>query len=420
MTQTRLSDAVVLYAGVVLVLAMILGGGTRLGLWTDHLLQLALLPMIYFAIMSLAPRAFGWVQSAFILTVLALLGLQFMPTTLSFPAELDLETRLNPHSRNTLASIENVLIAVPLFSFFLVVQRMTEGQQKSLLPFVMFGVAINLAIGVIQLSFEQTTRFVESLPYSLLAGFFANPNHFSTLIYCSIPIIAWYFLPQRDLRYGYLALVAVLAVIQSAIGSSAAMGLTVGLCLLCFWVFRKKVGNDGMLEFFGIAAVLIIASVLIVLRDPEVLQSLDRIAFLRASWPAVVDHWPYGSGLGTFAQVYVEYEPRSNLSAQYVNHIHNDFVELAFEGGLLAVIALVLYVVRLVMSFSRNPLSLAAFVAILAVLAHSVVDYPLRTMAIALLFAYFNGIVMRNRTIRNAVSVRSENRAADLQNTPAQ
>jgi O-antigen ligase len=111
---------------------------------------------------------------------------------------------------------------------------------------------------------------------------------------------------------------------------------------------------------------------------------------------------PVGSGIGTFVPVYQIYERNADLIVTYVNHAHDDWLELWLEGGwpILAVIACGLaWLVRATVRAWRTPdtgesyatidraLPRAASIGLVLLLAHSVVDYPLRTTALSVVFA---------------------------------
>ena len=119
-----------------------------------------------------------------------------------------------------------------------------------------------------------------------------------------------------------------------------------------------------------------------------------RARFFANTWAAIVDHWPLGSGLGSFRDVYPRYELRTGVETVYANHAHNDFLELTLELGLPGVVVIVGLLGIMAANLFRTPRTLACGLGALAVLAHSFVDYPLRTYAIGLLFAYFCAVVL--------------------------
>ena len=103
-------------------------------------------------------------------------------------------------------------------------------------------------------------------------------------------------------------------------------------------------------------------------------------------------YWPWGSGFGTFAPVFMANEDLDLVQAAYLNHAHNDFLELLVEGGLPGVIVVATILIAIVWRFimlvrtgpdiERAP-GLAAFAMLVLLAAHSLVDYPARSDAIA-------------------------------------
>ena len=108
---------------------------------------------------------------------------------------------------------------------------------------------------------------------------------------------------------------------------------------------------------------------------------------------AIGQNWPWGSGVGTFVPVFIAAERLEVVDPSYPNRAHNDFLELALEAGLPGVLVLVALAgllvwrlwVRLREQRSRDDQAQLWFAgAVLALVAlHSIVDYPLRSMALA-------------------------------------
>jgi len=109
---------------------------------------------------------------------------------------------------------------------------------------------------------------------------------------------------------------------------------------------------------------------------------------------AIRDTFPAGTGLGTFQAYYRLYENPSLVDSFFVNHAHSDPLEWVLETGLpglLLIGAFLLWwatrVVRLWRAERPDLIALAATITSGAILAHSVVDYPLRDAAIQAVFA---------------------------------
>ncbi|HEX8525609.1 O-antigen ligase family protein, partial [Allosphingosinicella sp.] len=104
---------------------------------------------------------------------------------------------------------------------------------------------------------------------------------------------------------------------------------------------------------------------------------------------------PLGSGLGTYQDAYRAFDDPNRVSREFTNHAHNDYLEVAFElgiPGLLVVLAFIAWwairsrdVWRA--DFEGAGLARAGSAIVFIVLLHSIVDYPIRTSAIAALFA---------------------------------
>ena len=91
------------------------------------------------------------------------------------------------------------------------------------------------------------------------------------------------------------------------------------------------------------------------------------------------------------------------MSPTFVNHAHNDLLEVAIETGLPGIAAMLLFAAwwleraRAILARRRtSPYPLAALMVVGVIAVHSAVDYPLRTAAVASLFALCCVIVQRN------------------------
>ncbi len=125
------------------------------------------------------------------------------------------------------------------------------------------------------------------------------------------------------------------------------------------------------------------------------LQALPKILEL------VQTHWLFGSGFGSFPRVFQVVEPDGMLSPTYLNHAHNDWLQLPIEGGLPAVAVLVCMLIWLAAKFFRPGVAPASPVAsqslerfaigaaFLAYLVASLVEYPLRTPSLAAVAVIF-------------------------------
>jgi len=125
-----------------------------------------------------------------------------------------------------------------------------------------------------------------------------------------------------------------------------------------------------------------------------------RWPIARITWQAAIASMPFGSGFGTFVPIYERFAPRETLRDSYVNHAHDDWLELWLNGGVPAIMLIVAFLAWFAASTFRlwrsgqpeRPvldlaLARAASIVIVLLLLHSVVDYPLRIPALSVLFA---------------------------------
>ena len=121
-------------------------------------------------------------------------------------------------------------------------------------------------------------------------------------------------------------------------------------------------------------------------------------------------HFPLGSGLGSFDPVYRVSETVVSIQLNYLNNAHNEPAQILIEAGIGGAMLMLLFVIWLAQSGwaaiwkpdldARNARQVRAALLILAMLTlHSLVDYPLRTMALSAIFALCVGIVVVRPTV---------------------
>lgn len=241
-------------------------------------------------------------------------------------------------------------------------------------------------------------------PYALTnpgkaTGLFANRNHLATLLVLAIPC-AVLLVPGRDKRLQAAALVASLVCGVVLTGSKAGMGLALITTLVSFaWIAAPARARSAWLALLGAGATLAAAGGLwLVLTDdspPPGGEEQQRPFIIATTLQAARDHFPVGSGGGSFLRVYQHYEDPDEASPQYRNHAHNDYAEVLLEYGAPGALLILLVIgwwARQGQTAWRGqgPGFAEARTGVImlgVLLAHSAVDYPLRTGALALLSA---------------------------------
>jgi len=130
---------------------------------------------------------------------------------------------------------------------------------------------------------------------------------------------------------------------------------------------------------------------------------LDRQATALNSLRMVGDFPIAGVGLGSWSVIYPHYQ-LPPFSMTYVNAVHNDYVQLAAETGLVgfallvgALLAALTVMMRRLGRLATGPRALVVAMTggLLGLAAHEFFDFPLHIPAIALLASVYLGLAMR-------------------------
>lgn len=253
-------------------------------------------------------------------------------------------------------------------------------------------------------------------------GLFANRNHNAIMLVLALPLIAaaTNLLPGtaeqlRPREWGAAGFAVLMLPFLLATQSRAGLVLGVLGLVLAVWVYRAPTGHlqsrrtkakfDPRMLFGALAVVAIGALSTILLRTSAIkrLGTLgrtdDELRFRvwGPIWRLIGDYFPFGSGNGVFVEVFWIAEDDKLLKPTYLNHAHNDWLEIALTGGiplLAAVIIGGLVVVRLGVLFIRGAaesrqavLRRLGLVVFLVMALSSLYDYPLRVPSLALMFA---------------------------------
>lgn len=416
-----------------LLLCIALGGSVQ-SVWGNFALQLiGLAILVWVAVRRQSLGSFDSAPLFLILIALLVVALQLIPlpagTWAYIPGRsgiahgyqlLRMPLPWLPMSEAPYESVATVFALLPAFGMFAAVlaAESSRGAASALL----IGTAVAIVVGALQVASGPSSGwYFYPITNSGAVGFFANSNHMGTLLLAAIPFVPALLLSgksQRRLRGRSTALatiaVAALGLILIGIAlnrSLAALLLVVpvflasGLMIPIGWRFRWL---GVPIAVAGLAAAIVALSInplnSTAASQAKEVSLQSRQAIWRTTGKAVTDSFPLGTGLGSFAEVYRLYENPETVDSTYVNHAHNDYLELTLELGLAGVVVIVLFLawwarrsVQVWSSSLSSPFDRAATIASAAILAHSIVDYPLRTSAMAAVFAMCIGILARNR-----------------------
>lgn len=387
--------------GLLLIAALLLAGSSVRGLLSTTVIQIVSLATLPALVDWSRPNGYWRAVTTLMVGVLGLLVLQLLPigNLIHHPADLGIET-LPSAMAWTMSwerTAEALLFVLPPALLFLVLSRFSENDFNRLLPFLYLGILANIVFGLVQFAARSGADLSPGyLPYVASAGFFANANHFATLMFIGIPLAIYQFVA---IRRPLLSLFAVAAIVLASFATRSVAGvfLSMGCAIFSYaLIVRMPALWRLLLVLVGVGGVVVLsfnpANVLEFRAD----DPLDRTSIWSNTLEAAVSHLPYGSGLGTFDLVYPGVEAVTDIRTSFINHAHNEYLELVLEGGIVAGGLLFAYLALLLLAMWRlppTPLRTAAFCAIAFVLIHSAVEYPLRNLSLALVFAVLNAVV---------------------------
>jgi O-antigen ligase len=426
-----------LVAPAYLLLCIILGGSVQ-GVWANFALQLiglAILVWVAARLEYLTPDD----RLPLLLVLLALLvvALQLIPLPpeiwTRFPGRwgiargYDLLAIRRPWLSISELPYETVSTSFALLPPLAIFALGATDNSRGMAGALLIGTASAIVVGALQVASGPTSAwYFYPITNTGAVGFFANGNHMATLLLAAIPFVPALLLSGKSRQRLRGKSAATITIAIAALGliligialnrSLAALLLVVpvllatGLMIPVGWRLRWVGVPLVVLGLAGAVAALStnpLNSTSASSAKEYSLQSRQHI--WRTTAAAIAETFPVGTGLGSFQQVYRLQENPDRVDATYVNHAHNDYLELALELGLPGILLMLAFFAwwgrRLAQIWSSNlssPFDRAATIASAAILAHSVVDYPLRTSAMAAVFAMCIGILARFRPAERA------------------
>jgi O-antigen ligase len=428
------TDLFLPYTSFVVVSAMLFGGGGNQG-WSDAIVQLAALPLFAWALFKLNRSQLGRSgQWAIILlcAIVALPLLQLIPLPPSvwgsLPGRGEIASAYEsagmalpwlPISLDPTATWRALLSLLPATAVFLAMLSLEQRSRRILIVLIFMLVFTSGVLDVLQIIGGEGSalRFYAFTNVDRAVGFFANPDHHAAFLYSAIPyVVAWMIglvLDHRRNRTIGLALLA-LVILAITIGVAAtqsragmALFLVAGFSgILLAWRHNRGPSGRHLLRFAiggGVVAFILAFQFGFI----GFMQRMEHQGFEDLRWPAAritseaaIANMPLGSGFGSFVPIFQRFEPPTLVQEVYVNHAHNDWLELWLGGGVPAILLIIGFLAWFAAACARvwrdgRPgapvldlaLAQAASIVIVLLLLHSVVDYPLQIPTLSVVFA---------------------------------
>lgn len=331
----------------------------------------------------------------------------------------------------------SALALIPPLAVFISTLLLSYSERRWLTLVVLAVGVLSVFIGFLQVAQGEQSplRFFEFSNRIEAVGFFANRNHFAAQNYCLIVFsIGWIVYwsatvrvprnqegKQKTKEYEYdpasiiamlgsFTVLVILLAGELMARSRAGLGLTIIALLGVFalGLANRSAGSGAIVNKLLVGAIALVGifSLQFVLyrvldRIPDSLGG-DRVVMASTTIEAARAYMPLGSGLGSFVPVYAMFEKPEDALDTYVNRAHNEILEVWLETGVLGLALTVLFVIWLVRrsveiwrsapapGASQLDWSLirAATIASALLLAHSLVEFPLRTGAIMAIMAF--------------------------------
>lgn len=306
-------------------------------------------------------------------------------------------------------SVMTLFAFIPAVAAFVATEKLRP-PPRLLAIAVLAGTVLAVLFGAIQVADGPGSwAYFYKITNEGAVGFFANQNHMATLLLVTIPLTMALIhsaagekeAAKAGRRWmGFIVLVLVLVGVALN-GSLAAYALVVPVVLaslasgqgLVRW--RRFAIPIAVLAFAGGVLLLIGSPLSNAADDSDASRSVtSRLEIWKGTARVIGQNFPVGSGLGTFEQAYPQQEDPLAVGREYVNHAHDDYLELVTELGFAGALLILAFLawwgatsIAIWRSRMSTPFAKAATVVTAAVLLHSIVDFPLRTSAIAAIFA---------------------------------
>ena len=408
-------------------LCLLIGGSTQ-GIWAKAMLQVLAIAIIGWAILTREPQ-FVPVAAKRLLWIAGGIGLLFAIQLVPLPpaawttlpgrgliaSGFDLLGMQLPWQPLSIAPYDTgvaALTLLPPLAVLVGMVRLRAWTISGMLAAILLAAVMSVLLGVLQVTGgDGSWYFYRITNRGVAVGAFANGNHFATLLLASIPLLAGIAVSEwraaaagsqrRSLSAALSIAAAAVFVVGILINGSAAIFLLGPPVALATLLLAQRPPLKRLRQgLMAIALLLAVAAALLVTVGKDLPgwgtnASIEtRTEYWAKTAAATKEHGLAGTGFGTFRQVYRQFEDPGTVNRWYVNHAHNDYLELALEGGVGAMLLLALFLFWWAarardtwLAPGGTPEQKGAAVASAVILLHSSFDYPLRTAAMMVLMA---------------------------------
>lgn len=325
----------------------------------------------------------------------------------------------------------SITMLIPIFAVFLGTLSLHSKQLQKVIWLVFAVGAVQALIGLFQYFSGTGLPFlgIENLAKNA-TGTFVNRDHYAGFLELVLPLslgvmIQSYNRPNHKnrLQLGskiyskqFFVLIALSFIVMFAIFySRSRMGILLATFTVFLTMFMFAKNQNKWLKF--LLATTFIAVVVAMMS----LESIVDIAFrffmkdiseenrfniYASTLEGISALAPFGSGPGTFANVFKAFQP--NDMQHFINSAHNDYLELIFETGVFGIIIILFFFVLYIQRWMKLDLitswahrfrytQTAAGIGMLMLLIHGMIDFNFHVDANMLYFSFFAGLFFHFR-----------------------
>jgi len=340
-------------------------------------------------------------------------------------------------SVNPLATEYSWLVLVPCLAMFFGVFALRRREVRALALVFIAVAACEAVLGILQVGAGRDSILALGNPHAggSATGTYVNKNHFAALMAMALPVLLAFWaletLPPVD-RSGerlrehprhadvklarrmfwsllIVLLIAALLFTRSRAGIGFGLAAFAAASLALVWNAGTVRVRVVLVSVAGLALLLAAYVGLTPILErfaPEEL-SLSYEGRLRIAMGAVrggLEFLPFGSGLGTFADVFRRYQVEGLTG--FIDHAHNDYAEIFLELGVAGIAVVALLAIACLLrwgeigarrlSRSGGYLQVSAGIAVLALALHGAFDFNFHIPANAIYFSFLAGIFFRD------------------------
>lgn len=322
-------------------------------------------------------------------------------------------------------TLSSLLAMIPPLALAWMVAQRTTSERGIILGVIALMALASAILGALQMAGPgDGFKLYPDAHLGWLSGFHANRNAAAdVLLIGAVAAAGCYAINADRARWDHrIALASILVVVVGALlftGSRAGIALVPIAAFGALAIFAGSMAENRFgpwaLAIAAISALVLIAAGLAFF-DTRLAYVATRFGMTddfrlelwQDSFAALSASWPWGTGMGTFADAFLPYERLNVVDVTMPNRAHNEYLEFAMEAGLpglLVLAGITAVLVRLALRawrFERHARAAAIFglTSFILIALHALVDYPLRNMAEACLAGVALGMLAQPRSRR--------------------